>query len=181
MGDDPRTSIPPDPKAMAYLLREFRNDQKAVAASLSNISGSLRSINTEISNIKDYNKIQDERIQRVEDKHNGCTAARDVEGLNARVKRLEKYDRDGLKDRADASSAMDLTLERERARAEALANYREEKKDKNPWKNFLSPQIIIALVLAILLGSSLGGFLLAKAYGAIDEPHLKSIQGEKKR
>ena len=176
-GSDYKTSIPPDPRMMAYLLGEFKKEQRATGESLRSISGSLSSIDTEIGHIKEANKTQDARISKLEEKHHNCTAATDIKGLNARVKNLEQHEREDLKERADQSGYINVEKQRAVVRYEAQ-NTPELKKPW--WASWITPQMIVSAILFLLLGSAVGGFVLAKAMGyvpsavQVDEPKEKS-------
>ena len=171
-----RTSIPPDPKTMAYLLSEFRKDQKATGQTLQKMSGTLESINTEITNIKEANAKQDERMSKIEDRQNRLIEEPPIRSLNARVKQLEKNDRQDLKDRADASGAMDMTNERDRDRAEAMAAEARQNASTDSWKVLLTPKVLLTILLVAVVCIALGAVVIAKAFGYVDVPTPPAVE-----
>jgi hypothetical protein len=110
---------------MAYMLKRFESEQKRVNDAVAGIGSDIGIIKNSIA------------------------------GLNARVKRLEKHDRDDLKDRlAEATGSIDTNAQR----AEAIAMAKQstpripkEWLDKLPW-----------VLSAALLGAALVGFTLAQ-------------------
>lgn len=150
---DGKSSIPPNPETLLYLVGEFKKDQKEVRTTLSTMNMNLASMATNMNNIKEENTAQNDRILELEKAHLTCEAKQAVKGLNARVKRLEVNDREDLKDRADATGSIDLATQQAFARGETSPNV---------LRDFLF-KILPWVVTAAISGAAMGGFYIAKA------------------
>lgn len=178
---DERLSIPPDPKTLAYLLSEFRREQKATGEHLGNISTALGSIQTEIGHIKEAHRELGARVDTVEAEQAKCNVGIQIRGLNARVKNLEYHDRNDLKERLeDATGSIDLQKQRAEAEAmaaAAMASTPPKRQSPGAWAVFLTPKVLLTLVLAVIIGIALGAVVIAKALGYVSVPGSKDFGG----
>ena len=122
-------TIPPNSwDTVLFLLKKLDKENTAIKEDMAGIGAALIRVETELSTLS--------------------------KGVNSRLKRLEEWEHDDLKTRADASSKINT--------AEQRVLHSQESKDGGFPKDLLI-KIAPWILMAALFGASIGGFMMAKS------------------
>ena len=172
--------MPPDNwKTINFLLKELREDSKESKESISNITGSLIRLETDLGHIKEDNKEQITQIAKVASLHYDCQARRDIKSVNARLTKLEQRNNEEMKERIrraeDISTHIDTFAQREEAlRIDSLLTNTKKKDKESLLIKIFFNKTVLGILLAAILGVALGSIAVAKMFGYIEVPKVQS-------
>jgi len=145
------TPVSTDP--VLEMLRDIKRDGKDTRNALSDINREMGGIQSTLKSMEKANEKRDQEVATIRTNQANCEARTLHKGLTARVKKLERADK-------DITGSVDVVSQRQQALEYALTKRKngngngvklgEAFRRTAPW-----------LVMAILVGAALGGFGLA--------------------
>jgi len=146
---------------MWYLIKQFQRDQKDVKETLIAMQGTLMVMSSEIKTVTSMHKQQEARLSETEARQLTCTAGTEVRSLTKRVDNLEKHDWEELRNRAeDNTGNVDIT--REGVKQEIKSVSSTQNKSGSILSGLVTREMLVTIIITLILGTSLGGFLLAQ-------------------
>jgi len=152
-GDTNMTS--PDTNTTGLILdaiKDVKSDMRSqigsVNTQLTGMQRELGGVQTTLQNLKESNEKTEAEVSKIRDAQADCQARKDIDGVNARLKKLEKKDE-------DITGQIDVVSNRQEILQAGL--------HKNGGVRFLEAfkRVWPVIVLAVIGGAAMGGYILA--------------------